>query len=136
MATAGTLRKELSFVINLPYQCVLCGKRMLNLSGFRKHKHKCKQELVMTLPAIEATPLQPVMLQTRSVFIALYREELFSRYEWATDMHKLLPFMESVRNTINDAGDWSPDSDAARIAWLKMGNDGTPTIKDIRALPE
>lgn len=68
----------------------------------------------------------------------MYRDELFSRYAWAQDTNKLLPFMEQVRNALDKrASDWHPEgSDPARVVWLKMNMDGEPTLALLQQLPD
>lgn len=77
------------------------------------------------------------MLNTKTRFLILYRDELASRYEWARNKAKLDRFMDSVANTVlHGHNTWSiVSADAAQVAWLANGGKGKVSLAKLRALP-
>jgi hypothetical protein len=72
---------------------------------------------------------------TKENFLAAYRAELVSSYAWAADTAKLDRYMVSVTNTINGPEkSWIAEGAAVCVAWQKIGGNGQPTLKKLRAL--
>jgi hypothetical protein len=72
---------------------------------------------------------------TRNLFLAAYRSELITRYEWALNVARLDSFMAAAESTISTArSTWNHDGDAVRAAWRAIGGKGRPTLKALRAL--
>jgi hypothetical protein len=75
-------------------------------------------------------------MATKQQFLAAYRAELATRYEWARDAARLDKAMSTVAQTINSENwGWSNDGEAYFAALKACGLPKRVSMKALRALP-
>jgi len=71
---------------------------------------------------------------TQANFLAQYRAELVSRYDWANSPERLERFLSSVAITLNGGNTWNHDGEAVTAAWKAIGGKGKPSKIALQSL--
>lgn len=74
-------------------------------------------------------------MSTKTQFKNAYRQELVSRYAWATG-EKLERFMASVETTLNGGNTWTRSGEAYEAALVACGLPKRITLKALHAMPD